>query len=330
MQGAFLQIFSMFLIMALGVLIRVKGLLSKQAIKELNHVTISILFPALFFMQMVTLDLASVFDVRFILAANAVLILTYLLSLLVGKLMSPKDEKRQVAITQVIYVANLVVVGIPMVGSYFEGNPLAATYNGLAMMVLFFALFYHNIIPITRFEMVSGSTLPMGKIILNVFKNPIVISIVAAAIVNLIDTSTGLNFFKSKEIAPQFILKPLGMLGHAAPVMVFLSIGYNMNFNLEKSAALPLAVATLTSLILVPILTFFICYFFKLPADQALIIVIMFASPTAPYLYNLMVPYDLRLEMVQYTVVTTMIGYLVIMPLFLWLFPSILKVMGMA
>ena len=329
MQGAFLQIVSMFLIMALGVFVRVKGILSKASIKELNHITISVLFPALFFMQMVTLDLASVFDVKFILAANATLILTYLLSLLVGKLMSPKDERRQVAITQVIYVANLVVVGIPMVGSYFAGNPMAATYNGLAMMVLFFGLFYHNIIPITRFEMVSGSTLPMGKIILNVFKNPIVVSIVAAAIVNLIDTTTGINFFKSDSIAPQFLLKPLGMLGHAAPVMVFLSIGYNMNFHLEKSAALPLAVATFTSLILVPALTFIICYFFHLPADQALILVIMFASPTAPYLYNLMVPYDLRLEMVQYTVVTTMIGYLVIMPILLWLMPSITQALGL-
>lgn len=330
MQGAFLQIVSMFLIMALGVFIRVRGILSKSTIKELNHFTISILFPALFFMQIVTLDLASVFDVKFILASNAVLILTYLLSFLVGKAMAPGDECRKVAITQVIYVANLVVVGIPMVDSYFVGNPMLPTFNGLAMVVLFFGLFYHNIIPITRFEMVSGSTLPMGKIILNVFKNPIVATIIAAAVVNLIDTATGLNFFKSKGIAPQFVLKPLAMLGHAAPVMVFLSIGYNMNFHLEKSAAVPLTVATLTSLVIVPVVTFLICYFFKLPAEQAIVLVIMFASPTAPYLYNLMVPYDLRLEMVQYTVVTTMIGYLFIMPVILWLLPSAIHALGMS
>ena len=328
MQGALLQIVSMFLIMALGVLLRVKGILSKPTIKELNHFTIAILFPALFFKQIVELDLAKVFDGRFILATNVVLILTYLLSWIVGKMMAPGDEKRQVAITQVIYIANLVVVGIPMVGSVFEKSPEAAFFNGLAMVVLFFGLFYHNILPITRFEMVSGSSLPMGKIVLNVFKNPIVATIIVAAIVNLIDTWTGLNFFKVNPNR-EFLLKALGMLGHAAPVMVFLSIGYNMNFNLEKKAALPLAAATLTSLILIPLLTFFIAYFLGLPADQATVLVIMFASPTAPYLYNLMVPYNLRLEMVQYTIVTTMIGYLIIMPAILWAMPMLEAALGM-
>ena len=308
MQGAFLQIISMFLIMALGVFLRKKEVFSPQAIKQINKFTIHYLFPSLFFVQIVNMDIIKVFNVRFILASLTVLTLTYLLSWGIATAMT-KDKRKRVASTQLIYVANLVVVGIPMVESTFN-NP---EYNALAIVVLFFGLFFHNIIPITQFELVNGSQEPIGKIILRVFKNPIVASIIIAAICNLIDINFG--FFKT--YAAQFLLKPLGMLGHAASVMVFMCIGYGMNLSLNKDKTRDLVIITLSSLIIIPLVTFGIAAAFALPHDLALILTIMFASPTAPYIYNIMVPYDLELDLTQHAVVTTMIGYLVIMPVIL-------------
>jgi hypothetical protein len=80
MQGAFLQIVCMFLIMALALYVRKRGYFSPEAITQINKFTIHILFPALFFVQIVAMDIVAVFHLRFILAALAVLVLTYFLS----------------------------------------------------------------------------------------------------------------------------------------------------------------------------------------------------------------------------------------------------------
>ena len=308
MQGAVLQIISMFLIMGLGLIFRIKSVLSDSTIRQINKFTIHYLFPSLFFVQIVGMDLVKVFNLRFILAALTVLVATYLLSWGVASLLS-KDRRRRVAATQLIYVANLVVVGIPMVDSAF-GNP---QYNALAIVVLFFGLFFHNIIPITQFELVTGSKESVGKIILRVFKNPIVASIIIAAVCNLLDMRIG--FFKT--YFAQFLLKPMSMLGHTASTMVFLCIGYNMHLKLNKSNIGILSAMAVVSLIVVPLVTYGLAMAFSLPHDLALVLTIMFASPTAPYIYNIMMPYDLELDLTQHAVVVTMIGYLVTMPVIL-------------
>ena len=308
MQGAFLQIISMFLVMALGVYLRKRDIFSPTAIKQINKLTIHYLFPALFFVQIVNMNLVEVFNVRFILAAIVVLLVTYFISLGVAMVMT-KDHRKRVATTHLIYVANLVVVGTPMVESTFN----KPEYTALAILVLFFGLFFHNIIPITQFELLGGTKESMLKIVLRVFKNPIVASILIAAVLNLVDMHVG--FFKT--YAAQFILKPLGMLGHTAPTMVFMCIGYGLNLSLDKKKTGELAVISLVSLIAIPFITYGLAMVFALPHDLALILTIMFASPTAPYIYNIMVPYDLELDLTQHAVVTTMIGYLVVMPVIL-------------
>lgn len=254
------------------------------------------------------MDIVAVFLLRFILPALAVLVLTYFLSSGVAYLISHEHRKR-VALTQLIYVANLVVVGIPMVESTFH-NP---TYSAMAIVVLFFALFFHNSVPITQFELLSGVKESLLKIILNVFKSPIVLSIIVAALCNLLDLKLG--FFRT--YAAQFPTKPLAMLGHAASTMVFLCIGYNMKLNISKRDIKPLLLVGLASRVVVPLVIFGLAELFSLERDYAIILTILFASPTAPYLYNIMVPYDLELHLAQHAVVTTMVGYLLVMPFIL-------------
>ena len=300
----------MFLIMALGVFLRTSKMLSPSTIKEINIFTIKFLFPALFFVQMSQMDIVSVFDGKFILATLAVLALTYLLSWLTAIVMT-KDKRRKVAITQLIYVANLVVVGIPMVES-----ALPKQYAPFSILVLFFALFFHNIIPITQFEMVSGreeKQEPLYKIILRVFKNPIVASIIIAALLNMFNL-----FVLKMDKFPLWVFeKPLSQLGHAASTIVFLCIGYNMKFHIEVKSIKYLAVMSLVSLVVIPVFTYGIAAAFGVDKNLALVLTIMFASPTAPYIYNIMLPYDLELDLTQHTVVVTMIGYLITMPLIL-------------
>ena len=67
----------MFLIMAIGVFVRKKGMLSEQEAKRLNKLVFNVFFPPLMFSNLYGAEIGSAFDIRLILFSVAMVLVAF-------------------------------------------------------------------------------------------------------------------------------------------------------------------------------------------------------------------------------------------------------------
>lgn len=261
---AFNVVFPLCVYMLIGGLIKKVKILSENTMKEINNMIFKVLIPISLFFDIYKSDLKETVQPRLFIYTALLVIAAFAVSwILVRRFVKePADVPTMV---QGIYRSNYVLFGTVICANLAgdEGSAMAA-----AVAVLVVPLF--NILAVVMFEVLRGGKVKAGRLIIQIFKNPLVDAGLLGALFNLL-----------RLHIPSIIESPLMTLGDIASPLALVVLGAMLSFKSIISHKGRLAAAVVGRLIIIPAiaLTILALLGFRGPAMVALLAA--FASPTA-------------------------------------------------
>ena len=280
----------MFIVMAIGVLVRRRGMVSGDDVKRMNKLIFNALFPVMMFSNLYGMDFADAVNPKLMVTGAAILLTVYAASFIIVMKIE-KDRRCRGAMIQAIFRSNFVIMGLPIVGNIFGSENLGMT---TVMMTIIVPMY--NILAVTTLEIFRGGKVSAGHIIKEIFRNPLIIGAIV-----------GITAVVTQMKVPYLVENTVDMLAAAATPM-----------SLIGRCRRNLIVCVLGRLIAVPAfaLTVGILMGFR---DVALVTLIaIFAAPCAVSSYTMAQQMDSDAELAGNTVIFS--SLLSCITMFLWIF----------
>ena len=157
-----------FLIIALGLLVRRRGMLDEGSLGKFNSVAFRVFLPVQIFKNIYDAPMGEVFDLRLLLFCFFGLLLAGGLALFAASRLEPRFDRRGV-MAQGMFRANYVLLGMPLVTSLF-GEAGA----GLAAMLIAVNIPIYNTLSVVFLDLYAGGRVEARKLIRDVLKNPLI------------------------------------------------------------------------------------------------------------------------------------------------------------
>jgi len=291
----------MFIVMAIGVLVRRRGMVSGDDVKRMNKLIFNALFPVMMFSNLYGMDFADAVNPKMMVTGAAILLTVYAASFIIVMKIE-KDRRSRGAMIQAIFRSNFVIMGLPIVGNIFGSENLGMT---TVMMTIIVPMY--NILAVTTLEIFRGGKVSPGHIIKEIFKNPLIMG----AIAGILAVTTQLK-------VPYLVENTVDMLAAAATPMSLIMLGASFDVQSIGRCRRNLIICLVGRLVLVPAfaLTVGILMGFR---DVALVTLIaIFAAPCAVSSYTMAQQMDSDAELAGNTVIFS--SLLSCITMFLWIF----------
>lgn len=173
-------IIPIFLIMALGYLARSLGAIKREDVPRLNKLAFRYFMPIMLFYSIYTSDIKTAVQPRLLLFAAVCVLLEYFIAL--GfVLWTEKDMAKRGVMIQGMYRSNFVIIGLPLAGALVEGADLSGVVVLIAIVVPMF-----NILAVITLEVFNGKKPSIGKLLLEIAKNPLILGAAAGILALLL------------------------------------------------------------------------------------------------------------------------------------------------
>ena len=159
----------LFLLMALGYVIKLTGMMNETSVKQVNKVIFKIFLPLLVFCNIYNTEIAESFNSQLLLYAVAGVLIQFVLSLCLVVLLE-KDNSRRGVMLQGMFRSNFVLFGIPISTALFGD-----TAAGLASILIAVIIPLYNVLAVISLELFNGKRPNIGKILLGIVTNPLII-----------------------------------------------------------------------------------------------------------------------------------------------------------
>ena len=273
MTAALNAVLPSFVIIAVGMLVRRKGLVGETALNQFNSVAFRVFLATQLFKNVYDSSVEESFDAGlavFMLAA--VLLVTLLTALAVNRL-EPLRERRGVMI-QGIFRSNFVLLSLPLMQSLFGDAGSGMVSLMIALVVPLF-----NVLAVVVLETYAGKekTDPK-KILRGIVKNPLIDATMLSLLVKL----TGLDLYRVSAI--KSVLSSVA--GAATPLCLFI-LGASFSLGGLKGAARSLWITVAGRLVAVPVVTIAAAALLGFRGPALGVIMVCFGAPTAVSSYNM-------------------------------------------
>lgn len=173
-------IIPIFLIMALGYLARSLGAIKREDVPRLNKLAFRYFMPVMLFYSIYTSDIKTAVQPKLLLFAAVCVLAEYFIAL--GYvLLTEKDSSKRGVMIQGMYRSNFVIIGLPLAGALVEGADLSGVVVLIAVVVPMF-----NVLAVITLEVFNGKKPSVGKLLLEIAKNPLIIGAVTGIIALLL------------------------------------------------------------------------------------------------------------------------------------------------
>ena len=251
------------IMMATGMLIRRVGLVSGDAFRVINRIVYYIGIPTLVFYSVVTDRTPARWQYALWVAGSVSV--AFVISMLLALVLS-KDPAKRGTLAQAAYRSNDGIFGLAVASALLgEGNTGTMAFTLVVSASLF------GLTGVLCYELNRGGKVKIGKVLLNLVKNPILIAAALAFIVRF----SGFSL-------PYFILRPIEYFKNMCTPLGFLVLGGLLSFkSLKEDWKLVTAVSAL-KLVLFPVVVCALAYFLGgLRGAELASIFIVFSAPTA-------------------------------------------------
>lgn len=251
------------LMMATGMLIRRVGLVSEDAFRVINRIVFYIGIPTLVFYSVVTDRTPARWQYALWVAGS--ILAAFVLSMLLARALS-KDPAKRGTLAQAAFRSNDGIFGLAVASALLgEGNTGTMAFTLVVSASLF------GVTGVLCYELNRGGKVKIGKVLLNLVKNPILIAAALAFIVRF----TGLSL-------PYFVLKPIEYFKHMCTPLGFLVLGGVLSFKSLREDWKLVAIVSAMKLIVFPVAVCAIAYLLGgIRGAELASLFIVFASPTA-------------------------------------------------
>ncbi len=251
--------------MIMGGIIRKLNILDLQTFKNMNVVIFKVFIPLTLFFDVYEADLGGLVQPKFFgYAICSIIAIFIILYLIVPRIV--KEKRDASVIIQGMYRSNYVLLGVAIATSLYgeSGAGLTAALASVAVPVI-------NILAVILFETMRGGQIKPGKLLINIFKNPIV----DAGLLGILFQVLGIPI-------PELIYTPLDRLGSIATPLALVTLGGILSFKSLVSHRSYLVTVTIMRLLVVPAIFLSIGIFAFGFRDEAVVTLLaLFASPTA-------------------------------------------------
>jgi hypothetical protein len=260
-----------FIVIAIGFLIRKKNIISEDGVSLLNKLAYNIGLPSLIFLIITNYSLGDIFNVQIV----KVIYLTYALLILLTILINfviKRSGKTKGAIIVSSFRCNMAFVGFPIILAAYGDLALAK-----ASLIVAFLIPVNIVATIIIFKFYNRREEGMGagRLLLSFVKDPMIIGVIA-----------GILFSYFRIPVPEVFHESLDIISAMTVAIALLSIGASFRFVHLKNDFKMVSYTGFNKLILLPLVAFILSTFvFKVETFDRNVMVILFATPLAVAAY---------------------------------------------
>lgn len=254
--------------MAAGLLLRRIGMVSEKTFTQLSRIVFSVCVPALCCDNLRVIDLKEAFTNATALCMAAALVIVFLLAWLIVPRFCHIPSRRSVLIHGV-FRSNDGIFGLAVAASL-----LGETNTSLMIICVAVTIPLFNLLSVTVMEYYRGGKPNIGRVLLKVLLNPIIIGCTAGALLSLF-----------RVPLPLFLAKPLTTLGAASAPLGFIALGGALSFRSLSENRLAIGTISLFRLVIVPAAVLLSMILMGIRGDALLVGAVIFGAPTAMAVY---------------------------------------------
>ncbi len=269
------------LMVVVGYFFKKIGMMDEKFAKMANKLVFRAFMPVMLFVNIYKISDLSSIDFGFIGYSLIALLVIFALSVPACMMIAGKKDRVGVLI-QAAFRSGYSLIGIPLAESlYGEAGMIAATLLSTALIPCFNVL---AVISLSAFGSEDGKKPSVGKILLDIIKNPLILGIAAALAcigIRTIFGNVGIEF-RLSNITPLFAV--LQYLANLAIPLALLVLGAQFEFSAVASLKKEIIFGTIVRTVIVPALTLGIAYFFfrdRFAPEHFATFVAAFATPVA-------------------------------------------------
>ena len=296
--------------LVVGMLVRRGGFLSDGTLRQVNRFVFTFLFPQHIFNTVYNADFKTAFSLPLILFCIGIVSLLFVVSLFLLHRM--KYSNREIGtLSQNAFRSNLNIIALPLAETLLGPSGLAS----MGIITAFVTPIYNLYAVITLEMHREDGKVKLGKTLLEIVKNPIVIGAAMGFLLRLLPFRL-----------PDTIISSVASMGKAGSTLALILLGASFEMKSLISDRKRIIGGNLQRLVFAPLIAFLLALLVGLPQREIALVVLATGSPLATVSYTMCQVYDSDAELAAELVVTTSV--LCCFTLFLWIF--FLKQMGFA
>ncbi len=264
-----------FLLTALGVILRKTGFLPESFFKGINKLVFWIVLPALLINDIGAADLELPTIYRIMLLVTMGSIASLALAWIVARWMKLPPPSVG-SFIQGSFRSNGAFIGLPVI--VYSLGSLDSRAESLGIVALGAVTILYNILGVLVLLHYGRQHNSPAKNVLTFAKqlagNPLILACVAGLLINASDVQP-----------PLFIMRPIELLGRTALPLILMSIGASLEFERLRGAASPSLVASLIKTVAAPAFGFLFAGLVGLGSTERMIAIFYLAAPAAGMSY---------------------------------------------
>ncbi len=254
----------LFLLMAVGYVIKLIGMMNETSVKQVNKVIFKIFLPLLVFLNIYNTELAESFNSHLLLYGVAGVLIQFVLSLCLV-ILTEKDNSRRGVMLQGMFRSNFVLFGIPISTALF-GDQAA----GIAAILIAVIIPLYNVLAVVSLELFNGKKPSVTKILIGIVTNPLIIGSVV-----------GILFLVFHITLPTVLYDTITDLSSIATPLAFVVLGASFSFGDVRHYVKELFLTLGAKLVVFPILFLGLALLLGFRDAPLAVLLTVFGSPIA-------------------------------------------------
>ncbi len=301
-QTALSAVLPIFVLLALGVLLRRVKMLDVPTLNRMNTLAFKIFLSVSLYYNICTADIASVFNGRLLAVALVAQLVILGLALIVA-IPTERTKKRRGALAHGVFHTNFVIFGT-LIGTALcgEGN------LGSISLLIATIVPTQNVLSVVLLELYrEGGKINVKQVLTGVIKNPYVI----AALLGFATQLVHLQY-------PEMVLNIIRDVGRCGTPVALIVMGGLFNFGAIRANLKPICVGVIARLVVVPLIMVPIAVWMGFRGADMVGLMCIFIAPCATTSFNLASAMDSDADLAAQLVVFTSLFSL--LTIFLWIF----------
>ena len=260
------SVLPIFLVLALGYIIRLRGWTDGASLKRMNTVIFNLGLPVLMFRDVSNSNIDELFDAAFVAYCIVTTALIFIITLTLSNAYF-KNRKVAGTFSQACFRSNYAILGLSLIN-----HILGDAHTGLGVVPLTFVLPFFNvftIIALAANENKRGLAFILAML-KDIFKTPITIGILAGIVFSLLGISL-----------PELMGTPVNQIASMTPPLALLIVGGSIDFSGIRSRYKPALAAAVVKLVVTPLIFVPVAVWIGFGSEAVLVLYVMYGTPTA-------------------------------------------------
>lgn len=299
----------LFLLIALGYLLRKVKILDEPFLKTANKFNFTLTLPMLLFVDLSSMDVRQTFDIRFLLFCAIATSIAFWGTWGLARIFI-KDRGSRGEFVQAAYRSSTAVLGLALIQNIYGSS-------GMAGMMILGAVPLYNIYAVILLQTespVAEQTKGQGRLkkaLIGILTNPIVIGIVLGLLSSLL-----------RIHYPEMIQKGLDYVARLATPLALICIGAEFDFAAAFKKLKISAAASVIKIVILPVVFTTIAILMGFRTEKLVAIFIMLAGSTTPSCFIMAKQYGFEGTITSSAVVLTTLFTSVTLTLYIYILRS--------